>query len=268
MAFFVEDDKEPEGKYSFYTCVSNGKEYKYEKQVADAIFTKHSFSQEDSMSMLEMTACNSKDTTITEADLEAGANGLIQWKEAAAAAAEAERVKKMQDAERARQEYEAAMAAAAEAEKAEAEAKRAKEEQARKDAEEAAKKKTAPKPTGMFGKMKAFGNKALDAADKATRIAIAAAEAGWDTARQANIARQAQLQEAKAKNDAAAAAAKKSAENPGRPLTFYEQVQLNAKIAAKEAKGLAGDAQKGLEAMDKTVNDEIAKNGQGETKSL
>ena len=35
MAFFVEDDKEPEGKYSFYTCVSNGKEYKYEKQVAD-----------------------------------------------------------------------------------------------------------------------------------------------------------------------------------------------------------------------------------------
>lgn len=265
MAFFVTDEKGPEGLYSFYTCVSNGKEYKYEKTVAEAIFAKHSFSQEDSMSMLEMTACNSKNTMITEADLEAGANSLVQWKEAAAVAEEADRVKKKQEAERAQQEYEAALAAAAEAEKAEAEAKRAKEEQARKDAEEAAKKKAAPKPTGMFGKMKAFGNKALDAADKAARIALAAAEAGWDAAREANITRQAQLKEAKAKNDAAAAAAKKAAEPP-KQLTFYEQVQLNARIAAKEAKGLAGDAQKGLQAMDNKANEEIIKNAQGETK--
>ena len=56
MAFFVTDDKGSEDQYSLYTCISNQKEYKYEKSVAESVFTKYNFNAADSMSMLEMTA--------------------------------------------------------------------------------------------------------------------------------------------------------------------------------------------------------------------
>jgi hypothetical protein len=271
MAFFVTDDKGSEDQYSLYTCISNQKEYKYEKSVAESVFTKYNFNAADSMSMLEMTAANAENTIITEADLEKGATGLIQWKEAEAAAEEQRKIDAAQKAAQAQAEYEAALAAADQAAKDEEAARMVKEKGDAKAAEEAAAKAAAlaaaPKPKSMFGKMKAFGNKVADAAENAAKVAMKAAEAGWDTAREANIQRQAQLKEAQRKNDAAKALAKEP-EEPAAPLTFYEKMQLNAKIASKEAQGLAKDGQAGIRGMNKAADAEILRQAkEGESKN-
>ena len=161
MAFWVEDDKAPvtvnEIQYSFYQCISNGKEYKYIKDDAEAVFTKYSFDKEDSMSMLESTAVSSTEDILTASQLEAGADRLAKWKAESAAAADEERriaaQKAAEDSARAAEEFEAAQKAAAFAQAAEEKARREKEA-AEKAAAEAKAKKAADakaKPKSMFG---------------------------------------------------------------------------------------------------------------------
>tara|TARA_B110000091_G_C13638495_1_gene400170 strand:+ start:34 stop:849 length:816 start_codon:yes stop_codon:yes gene_type:complete len=271
MAFFVTDDKGSEDQYSLYTCISNQQIFKYEKSVAESVFTKYNFNTDESLSMLEMTAANATDTVLTEADLEQGATKLIQWKDAEAAAEEQRKIDAAQKAAQAQAEYEAALAAADQAAKDEEAARLVKEQGDAKAAEEAAAKAAAlaaaPKPKSMFGKMKAFGNKVADAAEAAAKVAMKAAEAGWDTAREANLQRQAQLKEAQRKNDAAKALAKEP-EEPAAPLTFYEKMQLNAQIASKEAQGLAEDGKAGIRGLNKAADAEILRQAnEGESKN-
>jgi len=305
MANFVADDKgSDEDGYSYYTSITNGNEYKYEKAVAEAVFAKYGFDKEDSLSMLEMTAVefntvaekegksfemtipkgtkagnkitinlpNGKTVNITvprgmkpgntitinylldndfmlsEAELTAGANGLTKWKEAEAAAAEAERVRKAEEAAAAKAAYEAALAAAAAAEEAERAARLAKEAEEKQAADEAAAKKAAEaKPKSMFGRMSKMANQAAEVATKAFVVGLAAAEAGWNTARAANEQRKAELKEAKAKNEAAEAAATEPLV-PAKKLTFFEKMQ-------RDAGNLGSDANKGLRAVDSTVKE-------------
>jgi hypothetical protein len=272
MAFFVTDNKGAEDQYSLYTCISNQQKYSYEKSVAESVFTKYNFDKNDSLSMLESAALsNATDTVLTEAHLEQGATKLIQWKDAEAAAEEQRKIDAAQKAAQAQAEYEAALAAADQAAKDEEAARLVKEQGDAKAAEEAAAKAAAlaaaPKPKSMFGKMKAFGNKVADAAEAAAKVAMKAAEAGWDTAREANLQRQAQLKEAQRKNDAAKALAKEP-EEPAAPLTFYEKMQLNAKIASKEAQGLAEDGKAGIRGLNKAADAEILRQAnEGESKN-
>ena len=252
MAFFVDDDKgEAADEFHTYHCITNGKDYKYVQAEAEAVFTKYGFGSEDSKSMMEMTACNSDSETLTEASLEAGAAGLAQWKAAEVAREEEARAAKAAEAARAEAEYQAAVAAAAESEKAEALAMEQKQAADRAQAQAKAAEAAKPKPKkSMFGKLKAAAGNAFDAAAALTTQALAAAEVGWNTAREANQKRTAELKAAKAKKDLADAANAEPKE-PAKKLTFFEQCQLNAKLAADEANALTKDAQAGIRAASK-----------------
>ena len=252
MAFFVDDDKEPqtatvtqgetvtEISYSFYQCISNGKEYKYVKEDAITIFTKYNFDKEDSMSMLESAAVNSTEDILTAAELEGGAERLSKWKAEAAAAAEEERrvaaAKAAEEEARSNAEYEAALAAKLAADETEAKAQRDKEaaEKSKADAAAAQKAKSS-KPKSMFGSFMAATQHAYDLAEKATQTAIKAIDAGLKDAKANRVARDNELSAAKAKNEAAHAKSAAVVAAPVVKLTFYEQMKLNAKNAEKDS---------------------------------
>lgn len=107
---------------------------------------------------------------------------------------------------------------------------------------------------------------AFDELEKATQVAIKAIEAGLNEAQQANAKRQEELKAAKAKNDEAAAKEAFLTVATPKKLTFYEQMQLNAKKAGTTLDGLAKDAQQGVTAANTEGAAELARRNETKTK--
>ena len=221
MAVFVSMDKSVVVDPGFVTFVSatNSQTYRYRVEDAEKVFTANGFDSVDAKSMLEMTALNheGEDNVLSENELQAGAAGLVDWKQHERAREEEEKARKAEEALKARVEYEEAKAAAEEEERKKKAAEAAAAAAAAAASESAAKPN---KKAGFFSRAKAMAEDVAKVAKKAGEVAFYEGEKLYNE-------RKKKLKELKAKLEAAEASAGEAAE-PEKRLTFYEQAMLKA----------------------------------------